>query len=207
MTTITAIVPTVTGREESLDRCLTALRTRSKGAKVEILTALDAPCCGIAWQKLAKKATGDILHFTADDLEVHEGWWQPLVEACEKNLLPAPVVLNPNGTVQSAGGDLAASNCLLTTVRDDWAEVPFTPVPTLTRKQWDKIGTLPIHYFTDVWVSYRGRQLGIETVLRTGSVITHHNEAAGRGAGMSQGQRVQGDSQVFWTAINAVEGT
>ena len=48
---------------------------------------------------------------------------------------------------------------------------------------------LDVHYASDVWVSYRGRQLGYETVLRHGFDVRHWHEQPGRGAGMSQNER------------------
>ena len=48
---------------------------------------------------------------------------------------------------------------------------------------------IPTQYCCDVWVSYRGRQLGYETVLRHGFDLIHHQEQVGRGAGMSQNDR------------------
>jgi hypothetical protein len=112
-------------------------------------------------------------------------------------MLACPVVLNPDGSVQSAGGDLSAPNCLRTGIATDWTPVPFTTVPFLNRDQWHRIGMIPLHYFTDVWVSERGRQLGYETVLRPAWTITHHNEMPGRGAGMDQGSRAHYDRQRY----------
>ena len=102
------------------------------------------------------------------------------MEAADRNLLSCPVVLLPTGTVQSAGGGLDQPGHLRSWVGDDWEPVDFTTVPFLTREQWDTIGMIPVQYHSDVWVSIRGRQLGIGTVLRTGSVFVHHNEPAGR---------------------------
>jgi hypothetical protein len=48
---------------------------------------------------------------------------------------------------------------------------------------------LPIQYSCDVWVSYRGRQLGYETRLVHGYDLVHHQEQVGRGAGMAQHER------------------
>jgi hypothetical protein len=194
---ITVVVPTVPGRERSLERCRAAFLERSDGATLELLVIEGRPTCGIAWQDGADASSGDYIHFAADDHEPHEGWWRPAVEACKQDMLPCPVVYNPDGSVQSAGGDLNAPNCLRTSVGADWEPVPFTPVPFLNRDQWDEIGMVPLHYFTDVWVSERGRLLGFETVLRTGWELTHHNEPAGRGAGMDQGSRAHHDRQRY----------
>lgn len=203
MPDISVVIPTVTGRELSYARCVHAYRTRSDGATLELLTIKNAPTCGHAWLQAAKHAEGEYLHFTADDLEPHDDWWLPLVEACDRGTLPCPIVLNPDGSVQSAGGDLNEPACLLTTIGPDWTRVPFTTVPFLSRAQYDRIGMIPVHYFSDVWVSARGHQLGIETVLRPESRFTHHNEQAKRGAGMSQQARNEHDALRFQDYLEA----
>jgi hypothetical protein len=191
------IVPTIPGREESLDRCQTAYRERSQGAQLEIITVPKSPCCGVGWLEGASISEGDYIHLSADDLEPHEGWWQPAVATCDDGLIPAPTVYNPDGSVQSAGGDLTAPNCLLTDEAiEDLTPVPYTPVPFVTRDQWERIGMIPAHYMTDVWVSYRGRQLGIETVWRAGYAFMHHNEPVGRNH-----ERISGDREIFFEAF------
>jgi hypothetical protein len=174
------IIPTIPGREDILGRCLSAFNLCSDGADIQLLVIDNKPSCGEAWLEGAESADGDYILLFADDLEVTEGWWLPLVEACDRGVLPCPIVRNGNGTLQSAGGDLAATNHLRDYVGDDWDPVGFTTVPFMSREQWDAIGMIPVHYFSDVWVSARGRQLGIETVLRTGTWIIHHNHHAGR---------------------------
>jgi hypothetical protein len=61
----------------------------------------------------------------------------------------------------------------------------------------EMIGMLPIHYSSDVWVSYRGRQLGWESVLRHGYDVRHWRHAALRGAGMSVPDRDEADETVL----------
>ena len=82
-----------------------------------------------AWLEGAEQSTGDYLLLCADDLEPRAGWWVPLVEAADRNLLSCPVVLLPTGTVQSAGGGLDQPGHLRSWVGDDWEPVDFTTVP------------------------------------------------------------------------------
>jgi hypothetical protein len=67
----------------------------------------------------------------------------------------------------------------------DWTVVDYSTIPFLSREMADAIGSLPIHYSSDVWMSYRGRQLGWETVLRHGYDIRHWRHSVGRGAGLT----------------------
>lgn len=197
MPRISVVIPTVTGREQSLARCLDAFRTRSSGAELQLLVVKDKPTCGLAWLDAMRRADAPYVHLSADDHEPHDGWWQPLVEAMDAGFVACPLVLNPDGSVQSAGGDLKSNAHLIREIADDWSEVPFAPVPSLTRELWDRVGMIETHYFTDVWVSARAAALGVATVLRVDSVITHHNERVGRAYGMSQGNRDQHDALVF----------
>ena len=63
---------------------------------------------------------------------------------------------------------------------------------------------LDIQYCCDVWVSYRGRQLGYDTVLRHGYDLVHHQEQVGRGAGMSQNERDAIDTAVMRERLETV---
>lgn len=177
---ILVVVPTVLGREASLQRCLDAYQSRSAGAELTIRVAEGAGSCGEGWLAGAEDAPCQFVHLSADDLEPHEGWWQPLVEACDRGELPCPVVLMPDGTVQSAGGDFAQENHLRSWIAEDWTTVPWPTVPFMSLTQWHQVWMLPIQYCSDAWVGVRGAQLGYRTVLRTGSRFTHHNETAGR---------------------------
>ena len=137
------------------------------------------------------------IHFGADDIEAHAGWWQPLAEAADAGYCGCAVVLNPDGSVQSAGMSGWEAH---TTIPEDWAPVEHTLTPFLTRKQWGKVEYIPrtLHFCTDIWVSAR---LGVPVVVRTGSRLTHHNHPAGRGAGMDIHERNRHDRALFASLI------
>ena len=96
---------------------------------------------------------------------------------------------------------MSAVGHLLNRHRKDGAPCDFTVVPFLSRYQAEVIGMLDIQYSCDVWVSYRGRQLGYETVLRHGYDLVHHQEQVGRGAGMSQNERDAIDTQTMFEQL------
>lgn len=181
---VAIVVPTVTGREQDLKRCVEAYWDTAPGARVYI--EYDLPSCGEAWIKGTGRALGDgfdYLHLTADDLEPHPGWLEPAVEAVEKGFIPAPFVYRPNGELESAG--LAGFSLNLAALAD-WAPVDGTTVPFMTREMWDKIGMIPVHYCTDLWVSTIGRRHGWETVIRDGMRFTHYTAQPGRNYGRAQ---------------------
>ena len=181
MKAITVVLPTLTARRERLRKTLAAYARTTPGCR--FVTVENRPTCGEAWDIGARMLDGAYLHFGADDLEPHAGWWEPLVEAVDAGMNPCPVVLAPDGKVESCG---AIGWNLQTELRPDWAPVEWSPVPFLSARHWQIVGHVPheLHYCTDTWVSARLARAGIPTVVRDSSRFTHHNAPAGRGAGM-----------------------
>jgi hypothetical protein len=132
---------------------------------------------------------------------VSSTWAPRAVEAADKGFIVCPRVWTPGGNVESNGGDMAAYAHISTQPKRDWDEVDYTTVPFSTREIIERIGVLEIHYASDVWISYRGKQLGIRSVIRHGFDIVHFQEQHGRGAGMSQGERDQMDCTTMYKAL------
>lgn len=172
---IDVIIPTITGREDSLARCVDSF------PGLNHIIVKDEPTCGSAWIAGLKRSSAEYILLTADDIEAQDdGWIEPCVEAVDDGYLPAPIVYRPNGSLESAGGDMNVGACLLDTIQPDWTPVDFTPMPFVSREQIRKIRMLPIHYLSDVWLSYKGRLIGYETVLRHDYKLNHHHEMPGR---------------------------
>jgi hypothetical protein len=186
--TVAVVIPTIDGREDHLQRCLAAYGQLSD---VHLIVEHGHPSCGAAWIAGAKKARYfDYIHFTADDLEPHPGWLEPAIETVEAGYIPAPLVFNPDGTLDSAGlegfGQYRGPY-------DDWQYIEGTTVPFLTREMWEAIGMIDVHYCTDLWVSRVGRlRGGWGTVIRTEMRFTHHTADVGRNYG-----RVFSDTETF----------
>lgn len=194
-------LPTIPGREESLGRAIESVR----GEGVVIAIHEDSPSSGAGWiaaaAQLAPTKPDYLLCFN-DDCELI-GNLDAAMKVCDAGMLPCPIVRNPDDSIQSAGGDLNAPDHLLKTVGPTLARVGFTTVPFLSWSQWEQIGMQPVHYASDLWVSYRGRQLGIETVLCHGYQVRHWNHSVGRGAGMSQNDRDVQDRAIVMDALGA----
>lgn len=167
---LSVIIPTIAGREESLERCMRAYTETAPHA--ELVVVLGAASWPEACNAGARQATGDVLHFTADDIEPLPGWWEAVATPLETlDELPAPRVLN-----HSADGhhDNASDG-------PDGAFCHFTRVPILTRSQYDRIGPWPeFNYVADVWLSAKARTLGIPTRLYYGYAFVHHWDQHGR---------------------------
>lgn len=176
MDRIAVVIPTVTGRADHLARCVTEYAKYD----VEILVLPNRSCCGDAWNQGAAMVDTKYVHFTADDLEPLPGWLEAAKEVADQGQIPAPLVLRPDGSSESAGGLVAL--------------VPFLP-----RELWCHIGPVPagLHYYTDNWITDRGRDLGFPTVPCEDYAFVHHWAQPGRGAGMSEPDRLAHDHAVY----------
>lgn len=186
---ISIIIPTITGREDSLKMVKAAYRTRT-GSKVEIITPKDHPSWGAGCNAGAAKAKGDILHFGNDDLEPLHGWADAALRVLADDELPAPQVWN-----HTQEGDPAD----LYTDGPAGALTEFTRVPILTRRMADEIGPFPaIHYFCDNWVSAKARTLGYPTRVTHGYWFVHHWHPVGR---LDTGDWVSRDKPLYEAAL------
>lgn len=200
---LAVIIPTIPGREESLARTIASYRLPDS----DIGIYPNSPSSGAGWLRgteefVKRHGEPDYLALTNDDCELI-GDLEAAKEVCDAGLLPAPIVYNPDDSLQSAGGMIGAPGNLLQSIGPDRSPVGFTTVPFMSWEQWKQIGMLEVHYASDVWVSYRGRQLGIETGLCHGYQVRHHNHHVGRGAGMEQNARDAQDRAIVEQALDA----
>lgn len=165
---ISVVVPTITGREDWLERCRQAYERTTPG--LEFIVVKDEPSCGHAWQKGYERSTGRYVHFTADDIEPSPHWWREAVMAVDRGEVPACNVRGPNGYAAHCDSPLA-----------DLGHLPNVLVPFLSREQLE-LGNwlLPIHYGSDDWVAYRAAQLGLKVRRYPGYEVTHHVAPEGR---------------------------
>jgi hypothetical protein len=203
---ISVIVPTIDGRESYLKDCLASYAAHT--SDYEVIVVPNKPNCGLAWTEGADLAVGSELHFSADDLQPHAGWSQAAMEVVERGFLPAPRILNTDGSLQSCGGEEAWEREQPTGARAGFSRIPF-----LSRQQWERIRLLvqpflrDAHYFTDNAISEAARRCGIPTGVHRDFLFTHHLASAGRGAGTSWERRMQEDHQRFSWWVRGLPGT
>lgn len=198
MTLLSIVIPTVPGREDHYQRCLAAYRDCTS-TRNEIITEYDHPTVGTAWQAGADKAVGDYLHLTCDDLEPLDGWDIAAIRCAERGFLPAPRVADARtGSLQSRphhGSEFP-----------DGTDTGISVIPFLTRKQWQAVQPLfTAHYYTDDFISDRARQAGWPSVMCNGYSFRHHWAQHRRGAGMSEGGRMEHDFGQYQEALRRVE--
>lgn len=169
------VVPTVTGREEHLERCLDSYERNTARGVLRFIVIRDEETVGSAWRAGIERSTAPYVALTNDDCEITSPLWAGVCcETVDAGFLPCPIVRRPDGSLESCGGDMNAPACLISTEQPDQTPVDFTTIPFMSREQADAIGMLDgVHYGADVWVSHRGRQLGYETVIRHGYEFTH----------------------------------
>lgn len=192
---LSIVLPTVQGREQHFDKALAAY-TRHSRIPVEIIVIRDQPTCGRAWNLGALQATGDYIHFGADDVEPHDGWDVPAREVCDDGNIPSPMLYRADGCLYHADGEFAAPPpdghvCRLNSY-----------APFCSAAQYEQIGpTIDAHYGTDDFFSWRAIQMGAQIILRHGYAFTHHFAEVRRGAGMSESDRHAHDTVVLQEAI------
>lgn len=168
MPELTVVLPTISGREESLARTIKSYEDTLEGQDFDIIVIQDWPTWPSACNEGYKRSDSEIIHFTADDLEALPGWYRPaLLHLAEHNELPAPRVYDfeppPEGRWMNEEDG------------EDGAVPLFTRIPIMTRDQYEQIGPWPhIVYYADYWVSEKARTLGIETRMVHGYDFVHH---------------------------------
>lgn len=168
---ISVVIPTIKGRESHLVRCLAAYEETPE--PLELLVVRDERTCGLAWAKGGAQATGDYIHFSADDLVPWPCWAANAISHANKGEIPCPRIVTPDGSLESCGQWGAEM--------DEGTETNIARIPFLSREMWDKGGwTIPLHYYTDNHVWKRGQELGYPTVVCRGYKFTHYYASEGR---------------------------
>jgi len=169
---ISVVIPTITGRENSLARTIAAYNFTTN-AKIEWLIYKDRPTCGIAWNEGIAEATGDYIHLSADDLEPQPGWYEAAWSKINHGFLPAPRILKPDGTLESCGWDDQERP---DGTPEEFSRIPFAPKEWF----WEMGPMLETHYMGDYYFGALGRRIGILTVIARDYLFIHHHEMTGR---------------------------
>lgn len=172
--TVTVSIPSITGREQLLARAVAAYRAQ-EGCLVDVFTWMDMPACGYAWEMALQHGAGEYVHFGADDVELAPGAFMAAIRTIEQGKHPAPLVLNPDGSVQSCGEAWGH-------IVPDGTETSFSRGPMIARAWSEIVGPIPVemHYYTDNLVSERLRRAGIPSVVCHGYSYVHHMSPIGR---------------------------
>lgn len=184
------LIPTISGREHHLRKAVeTYLAVASMPTEVHVV--LNLPCVGTGWNEAAKLLKGgEFVHFSNDDIVPHVGWDQAAMETIARGAIPAPVIEYPDGRFMVYHG--------VTPETQNRVEVPTSVLHTLSCEQWELLKPFPdIHYYSDDYMSWAGRQQGIITEFNPAYRFTHMWAMEGRGAGMSEADRMKHDRAIY----------
>lgn len=167
---LSVIVPTITGREESLARTIASYET-TLDVEHEIIVVKDESSWPRACNVGYERSSGDVIHWGADDLEAAPGWYSDIPAFLENDELPAPSVFDYRLDGKFANAEDGV----------DGDTTWFTRVPLCRRDQAERIGLWPeITYYADIWFSEKARAIGIETRLLHSYRFVHHWSPVGR---------------------------
>jgi len=203
-----ACIPTIEGRERFCAQAIDAYRERTPEADVYVSVVRDRPTCGLGWQEciedgLRRAASGaapwpDFIHFGNDDIMVADGWFPPLMEAVQRDCIPAPriepagvhlgeeVAVSPAPRAAPARSNLSYwfAKPPEEQPQHDWQEIDHGALPFCSLMQWAQIEPfIPIHFGTDQWFYFQARKAGYKVVARMDSVIFNYAAQIGREKG------------------------
>jgi hypothetical protein len=186
---IDVVIPTVAGRERSLRSAERTYQQRSVH-RIRLWVEHDHDCVGKAWNAGAAAALedgwSDFLHLTNDDVEPQPGWDDAAIAALDRGYFPSPRMVDDTGDAVEWGRSLREI--------PNWTPVDSTTIPFLPSGRWSEIGpSLPIHYYTDDWLSLQARRAGYPAAYCEGYAFLHTWATARRGAGMSMEDRMEHD--------------
>jgi hypothetical protein len=190
---ISIVIPTIPGRKDHYSRNLAAYVARTS-VKSEIIREYDHPSVGLAWQAGAEKAKGAYIALSCDDLEIMKGWDIAAMACCDSGRFPAPRVVNAHtGAVESRP--------VWGVETPDGTDTGISVVPFMSRAQYEKIAPFfTAHYYTDDFISDRARDNGWPSVQVNDYCFLHHWAQPGRGAGMTENERMVQDQQLYYQA-------
>ena len=165
---ITVVIPTIKERRHWLAKCQAGYHRTTGAIRIQQIVIEDRETCAIAWNEGIAQAKAPYIHLTADDIVPHKGWYQAAIAATEAGYVPAPLILNGDGSVQSCGNGVQRQR--------DGSLAEICRIPWGTRELFEQIGPTPedMHYYTDNWFSWAARRAGVETRVCLDYLFTHH---------------------------------
>jgi hypothetical protein len=189
---VTIIIPTVAGREAKLERTVSAyLATTPPDVICHVQIMRGYSTCGMAWQLASDMAWADgrdqldgrYLHYSADDLVPHDGWYLAAVRACKEGKAPCPVVERPDATIESAGA--------WEVVLPDGEPAGSTVIPFFPLALWPRVDPIPeIHYHSDDYVSAKLTRAGQNIRVTYGYRFTHYLDPHDPGRNVVRGDEI-----------------
>jgi hypothetical protein len=162
-TLIQAVIPTARGREHLLADAVRSLERH--GIRPVVVEGSRTACWG--WEKGLRDCTSEYVILAADDVEIADcSALAVAMSRADVGLVVSPVVVNPDGSLQGAGGyglrmedGGIARNALFPFARRETLEL-FVPWP----------GT---SHYCDCWISEHAWRLGRGPIVTHGFTLVH----------------------------------
>lgn len=157
MSTLSVVMPTIEGRTKELKRTIAAYK-RLTPVAIEWIIETGHDNCGAAWNAGVPKATGEIVHMGADDIEPETDAWFP-----------------------AALGVIERGNVPLGWVREDEISVfgrDFARVVICRREWWQPV--IEQQYWSDNHFDDLMRAAGHMPVVAEGFDFYHRRSMVGR---------------------------
>ena len=153
---LSVVVPTIPGRESELARSIAAYE-RLTPVGIEWIIERGHSTCAAGWNAGAVKASGEILHMSADDIEPEtDEWFWAAIEALREGSVPV-------GWVREQNTVFGRDFCRLVICRREW----WRDVPEL-------------HYYSDNAFTDLMIATGHEPVIAPGFDFYHRKSMVGR---------------------------
>ena len=177
---LSAVIPTINGREPLLDQTIQSLAETANGTEVELIVVRNAPTIGQAWNEGAAEATGSHLWLGADDVTFGEGWIEAAEAAVAHAGYPCPRIIRPDGSVEACG--TLGQGGLYEAEMEDRVPCGASPFPFMELEDWQTIGpSLPIGYYADDYLGFKARLAGRDVYLVRDYTLVHYEGTVGRG--------------------------
>jgi len=164
---LTVCIPTLIGREASLERVVAAYEATAPGCEILTTTEFQSvnPGWGAGCNLLAARASSDLLLLASDDAVPHPGWLEAGLEALERHEVPQARFLH-QGVPAHPHYDTAS----------DRKRLGWTRFFLLWRGTVDLVGPfLPGTAYIDLDYSERLEECGWQVVSRDGFCFDHLN--------------------------------
>lgn len=168
-----------------------------------------------------ERAHGEFLCFLNPDVVVGPGWLEPLVEALADPMvgIAAPVLINPDGSLQEAGQLLYCDACTAAVggpevMTGDWSatfsrDVDYASAACWVVRRREHVARggfdRRFHpaYFEDVDYAVRVEREGLRSRLVAEVPLVHHHGLGGAGQSLALGERSQATFRSIWAELIA----
>jgi hypothetical protein len=160
---VEAVVPTIPGREQLLRETVASLEQSG----IDPVVVPNSPSCGEGWAIGLAASTADYVLLASDDIEVSDiSRLGTAVARAAAGIVVSPVVVNPDGSLQGAGG--------FGQRLEDGALARTTIFPFASRETFLLLAPWPAsNHYCDSWISECAWMLGRGPIVTHGFDLVH----------------------------------